>query len=191
VPDHLLEILVRFTRAVRESPAVDSRSGVSARFAIAATETVAASAYRRAAVTGEAPVARISDLQAVVATLRGKVEFEAGEEGRELEVLSHLLRRATHEVFRARLGGADLSGFVERIESEGIIASGDLVSASELLEALGPVAGLAKLMDRLGMDGAESPGQAAAAAEFALEGLYLNRKISKDTDDAGRVVYGA
>jgi len=123
--------------------------------------------------------------------LRGKVEFEAGEEGRELEVLSHLLRRATHEVFRARLGGADLSGFVERIESEGIIASGDLVPAAELLEALGPVSGLAKLMDRLGMDGAESPGQAAAAAEFALEGLYLARKISKDTDDSGRVVYGA
>jgi magnesium chelatase subunit I len=191
VPDHLMEILVRFTRAVRESPAVDSRSGVSARFAIAATETVAASAYRRAAVTGEQPVARISDQQAVVATLRGKVEFEAGEEGRELEVLSHLLRRATHEVFRARLGGADLSGFVERIESEGIIASGDLVPAAELLEALGPVSGLAKLMDRLGMDGAESPGQAAAAAEFALEGLYLARKISKDTDDSGRVVYGA
>ena len=191
VPDHLLEILIRFTRAVRESPAVDSRSGVSARFAIAAAETVAASAYRRAAVTGEAPVARISDLAAVVATLRGKVEFEAGEEGRELEVLAHLLRRATHEVFRARLGGADLSGLIERIEAGEVINSGDLVPAADLLEALGPVAGLAKLMDRLGMDGAESPGQAAAAAEFALEGLYLGRKISKDVDDTGRVVYGS
>ena len=189
VPDHLLEILVRFTRAVRESPAVDSRSGVSARFAIAAAETVAASAYRRAAVTGEAAVARISDLAAVVATLRGKVEFEAGEEGRELEVLAHLLRRATHEVFRARLGGADLSALVERIETEGIIASGDLVPAADLLESIGPLAGLAKLMSRLGMEGAESPGQAAAAAEFALEGLYLARKISKDVDDAGRVTY--
>ncbi len=189
VPDHLLEILVRFTRAVREAPAVDSRSGVSARFAIAAAETVAASAYRRAAVTGEAPVARISDLAAVVATLRGKVEFEAGEEGRELEVLAHLLRRATHEVFRARLGGADLSALVERIDAEGVIASGDLVPAADLLESIGPMAGLAKLMARLGMEGAESPGQAAAAAEFALEGLYLARKISKDVDDAGRVTY--
>ena len=191
VPDHLLEILIRFTRAVRTSPAVDARSGVSARFAIAAAETVAASAYRRAAVTGETPVARVSDLPAVVATLRGKVEFEAGEEGRELEVLAHLLRRATHEVFRARLGGADLSGLVERISSGEVINSGDLVPAADLLEALGPVSGLAKLMDRLGMDGAESPGQAAAAAEFALEGLYLARKISKDVDDTGRVVYGS
>src|SRR4051794_2545565 len=54
VPDHLLEVVARFTRLVRESPQVDQRSGVSARFAVAATETVAASAVRRAAVTGEA-----------------------------------------------------------------------------------------------------------------------------------------
>ncbi len=190
VPEHLIEILVRFTRAVRDSNAVDSRSGVSARFAIAAAETVAASAHRRAAISGEAePVARVSDLTGVVATLRGKVEFEAGEEGRELEVLSHLLRRATHEVFRARLGGADLNGFVERIATGEPIASGDLVSAADLLEAIGPVPGLARLMTRLGMDGAESPGHAAAAAEFALEGLYLGRKISKDTD-GGNAVYG-
>ena len=33
---HLLEVIARFTRLVRESPAVDQRSGVSARFAIAA-----------------------------------------------------------------------------------------------------------------------------------------------------------
>ncbi len=63
LPDHILEILVRFTRSVREAPAVDSRSGVSARFAIAAAETVAASAERRAALTGEdPPVARVADL---------------------------------------------------------------------------------------------------------------------------------
>ena len=35
VPDHLVEILARFTRGLRESSAVDQRSGVSARFAIA------------------------------------------------------------------------------------------------------------------------------------------------------------
>ena len=49
VPDHVVEVVARFTRQVRESPSVDSRSGVSARFAIAAAETVAASALRRAA----------------------------------------------------------------------------------------------------------------------------------------------
>ncbi len=63
VPDFLVEVVARFTRHVRESPAVDARSGVSARFGVAAVETAAASALRRAAITGEAPaVARICDL---------------------------------------------------------------------------------------------------------------------------------
>ena len=53
VPPVILEILARFTRALRESPAVDQRSGVSARFAIAGAETVAAAALHRASVRGE------------------------------------------------------------------------------------------------------------------------------------------
>ncbi len=63
IPDHLGEIVARFTRLVRESSHVDQRSGVSARFAIAGLETIAASAVRRAAVAGETrPVARVVDL---------------------------------------------------------------------------------------------------------------------------------
>ncbi|MGQ0625144.1 MAG: sigma 54-interacting transcriptional regulator [Sporichthyaceae bacterium] len=189
VPEHLLEIVVRFTRGVRESPAVDDRSGLSARFAIAAAETLAAAALRRAAVTGEdPPVARCGDLDAIVATLRGKVEFEAGEEGRELDVLAHLLRRATHEVFRQRLGGADLGALIERVTTGDPVISGDLVPGGDLLAAFGPFPGLAAVMKRLGMAGAESPALAASALEFALEGLYLGRKISKDSG-GGRAVY--
>ncbi len=116
LPDHLVEVIARFTRLVRASPAVDSRSGVSARFAIAAAESAAASAVRRAALTGEErPVVRICDLPPVVTSLRGKVEFEVSEEGREQEVLEHLLRRATADTFRARLGSADLSGLLDPV----------------------------------------------------------------------------
>ena len=57
LPEHLVEVIARFTRLVRESPTVDSRSGVSARFAIAAAEGAAASAVRRAALA-EAAAAR-------------------------------------------------------------------------------------------------------------------------------------
>src|SRR5215207_2155580 len=95
VPGHMLEVIARFTRAVRESPQIDARSGVSARFAIAAAETVGASAVRRAAVCGEeVPVARVTDLWATVPVSLGKVEFDQLEEGRELELLKHLLRRS-------------------------------------------------------------------------------------------------
>ncbi len=187
VPDHLVEVVARYARAVRDAPQVDQRSGVSARFAISAVETVAAAAVRRAARTGEAAVARICDLPSVVPASRGKVEFEDTEEGRELEVLDHLLRRAIAQTFRAHLAGLDLAGLQAKFEDGVTVAAGDEVSAAELLRQVGTVPGLAALMDRLGVpDGAESPGLAAAAIEFALEGLHLNRRLAKD--DAG--VYG-
>jgi magnesium chelatase subunit I len=188
LPAHLVQVIARFTRLVRASPAVDARSGVSARFAIAAAEAVAASAVRRAAISGEQqPVARICDLPAIVSTLRGKVEFEVSEEGREHEVLEHLLRRAIAETFRATLGSADLTGVLARFEEGGSVESGDLTAAADLLRRIGEVPGLAKIMDRLGMDGGESLGEAAAALEFTLEGLYLMRRLSKDTVDGGSV----
>src|SRR5579859_6247453 len=191
LPDHLVEVIARFTRGVRDSPAVDARSGVSARFAIAAAESAAASAIRRAALAGsgaEPPVARICDLPAVVSTLRGKVEFEVSEEGREDEVLAAALRRAIADTFRSRLGSVDLSGLLAKFEEGGTVESGELVPAADLLQRIGDVPGLAKIMSRLGMDGGESFGQAAAALEFTLEGLYLMRRLSKDSAD-GTSVY--
>jgi magnesium chelatase subunit I len=192
VPVHLIELLARYARAVRESPAVDARSGVSARFAIAGAETVAASALRRAGLRGERDaVARICDTVSVTSTLRGKVEFDAGEEGREVEILAHLLRVATAETFRARLGGVDLSGFTDLVADGALIETGDLVSAEELLAQIGTVPGLAKVLDRLGLGDAPTPGQAASAVEFALEGLHLNRRLAKELTDDGRTIYGS
>jgi magnesium chelatase subunit I len=190
VPNHLVEVLARFTRMVRESSAVDQRSGVSARFAVAGAETVAAGALRRAAITGEPePIARVCDLASIVPTLRGKIEFEASEEGREVEVLRHLLRRAVAETFRLRLAGTDLTALTARFEDGETVETGDLVPAEELLRRVGQVEGLGRIVTRLGDDDAESPGMAAAALEFALEGLYLLRRISKD-EIGGRTVYG-
>ncbi|RZU73511.1 magnesium chelatase subunit I [Micromonospora kangleipakensis] len=200
VPEHVLEVLARFARAVRESPSVDPRSGVSARFAIAAAETVAAAALRRAGllaagpapegVRPEAPVARVGDAVSVTSTLRGKVEFESGEEGREIEVLAHLLRTATAETFRARLAGLDLSGFTALVAEDGVIETGELVSSAELLRQVGTVPGLAKALDRLGLGDAPTPEQAAAGVEFVLEGLHLTRRLGKDVTASGRTVYG-
>jgi magnesium chelatase subunit I len=191
LPDHLVEVIARFTRGVRESPAVDARSGVSARFAIAAAESAVASAVRRSALASlapEPPVARVCDLPVVVSTLRGKVEFEVSEEGREEEVLGAMLRRAIADTFRSRLGSVDMSGLLAKFDEGGTVESGELVPAGDLLQRIGDVPGLAKIMSRLGMDGGESFGHAAAALEFALEGLYLMRRLSKDSTD-GTSVY--
>ncbi|WP_415395138.1 ATP-binding protein [Rhodococcus globerulus] len=187
VPEYLLEILARFTRLLRESTSVDQRSGVSARFAVAGAETVSAAAVRRAAVLGEADaVARPVDLDSVVEVLRGKVEFESGEEGRELEVLEHLLRRATADTVRVRLGGIDLGMLVAAVEMGNTVVTGESVTAKALLEELPEIEVLDEIAERLG---AQSDGERAAGAELALEGLYLARRISKDQGPGGRSVY--
>jgi magnesium chelatase subunit I len=196
IPDHLAEIVARFTRLVRDSSHVDQRSGVSARFAIAGLETIAASAVRRAAVAGETrPVARVVDLPSIVPASRGKVEFaDAGsdpDDERELEVLEHLLRQATAQTFRARCAGLDLTGLQEHFTGGDTVETGELVPAAALLGQLGTIPRLAELLGRLGVpEGEQSAEQAAAAVEFALEGLYLTRRLAKDTDGA-RTVYGA
>ena len=191
VPGHLIEVIARFTRGLRDSSAVDQRSGVSARFSIAAAESVSASALRRAARVAEPQaVARICDVPPVVPTLLGKVEFEMGEEGREREVLDHLLRVATAETFRARLAGLDLSGFTDLFAEGEVVETGELIPAAELLAQVGATPGLSKVLDRLGHGDDANPGVVAAAVEFVLEGLHLTRRLDKDTV-AGRTVYGA
>jgi magnesium chelatase subunit I len=190
VPAHLIEVVARLTRGLRESSSVDHRSGVSARFAIAAAEAVAASALRRCARLGEPEaVARICDLPIVVPTLLGKLEFEMGEEGRETDVVQHLLRVATAETFRSFLSGLDLSGFTELFATGNTVETGELVAASELLGQVGTVPGLSKVLDRLGHGDAASEGEVAAAVELVLEGLHLTRRIAKETVD-GRSIYG-
>jgi magnesium chelatase subunit I len=191
VPEHLLEVLARFTRAVRESPAVDGRSGVSARFAIAAAETVAAAALRRGALLGETePVARVGDAESLPGTLRGKVEFETDGEGRELEVLEHLLRRSVAEVWRGRLGGLDLTGFVASAAGGEGVTSGDRIASGALLEQVGTLPGLSAVLTRLGFGEIPTPSQAASAVEFVLEGLHLTRRLAKDVLEDGRTRYG-
>jgi len=187
VPEYLLQIVARFARYLRESSSVDQRSGVSARFAIAAAETVAASARHRGALLGEdEPVARVVDLGTVIDVLRGKLEFESGEEGRELAVLEHLLRRATADTAQKVLGGIDVGPLLAAVEAGSAVTTGEQVPAKDVLAALPGLPVVEKIAERLN---AEPDGERAAALELALEALYLAKKIDKNTAE-GETVYG-
>ncbi|GAB2670619.1 sigma 54-interacting transcriptional regulator [Gordonia jinhuaensis] len=192
VPQHLLEIIARFTRLVRDNPAIDQRSGVSARFSIAAAETVAAAALHRSTILGEdVPVARIVDLTSVVEVLRGKVEFESGEEGREVEILEHLLRRATADTVREYLAGIDMAPLVTALDSGEPVVTGDRVRAAELLASLPSPDSTSDVLDEIAERfDADTEGERASALELALEGLFLARRIGKEADDTGQTIYG-
>jgi magnesium chelatase subunit I len=185
VPAFLEEILAALTSELRRSPNVNQRSGVSVRFSIGNLEVLRAAAVRRAARSGEPEaVPRICDLPAVLAGSIGRIEFDTIDEGREEEILLRALRNSVLSVFRRRLSGFDFSGLVGRF-SEGLsVETSDLMGSGAFLEQFGDLPGLAKLLQRLGIE-EESPGAAASALEFALEGLHLSRRLNKD--QAGRI----
>lgn len=191
VPAALLEVLARFTRALRESPSINQRSGVSARFAIAGAETVAAAARHRATVRGEeAAVGRLVDVEAAVDVLGGKIEFESGEEGREWDVLVHLLRVATADAVRAHVRGLDLGPLVAAFDGQLTVVTGEQVTAAELLDTLPDLGDDNQLYDQIWERfAAIGAGERASAIELVLEGLFLARRISKESDE-GETIYG-
>ena len=134
-------------------------------------------------------MARVVDLETAVDVLGGKIEFETGEEGRETEVLTHLLRTATAETVRHTFRGLDFALLVEAIENGMMVVTGEQVTAREFLTGL-PVLGESELYDEVcDRVGATNDGQRAGAIELALEGLYLARRISKESG-GGETVYG-
>ncbi len=180
VPKYLEEVLAALTAELRRSPHVNHRSGVSVRYSIGNLETLSAAAVRRAARTGEPEaVPRVCDLPAVLEASLGRVEFDTIEEGREEEILLRALRTAELEVFRRRLSGFDFGPILGKFGGGFVAETSDLMPASEVLQQFGGLAGLSKLLERLGVE-EESPGVAASAVEFALEGLHLSRRLNKE-----------
>jgi magnesium chelatase subunit I len=70
-----------------------------------------------------------------------------------------------------------------------MVVTGEQVAARQFLDEL-PMLGESELYDDIcdALD-ADGDGQQAAAIELALEGLYLARKVGKDTD-GNETVYG-
>jgi magnesium chelatase subunit I len=190
VPAFMKEILATLTEELRRSPHVNQRSGVSVRFSIGNLESLAAASVRRAARSREPEaVPRICDLPTVAAASLGRLEFDTIEEGREEDILERALSGAVLKVFRHRLPGFDVTPILSRFD-EGLVArTSDLTAASDFLAQFGEISGLAKLLKKLGVE-EESPGSAASALEFALEGLHLSRRLNKETDVNRVSTYG-
>jgi magnesium chelatase subunit I len=192
VPAFMKEVLASLTQELRRSPHVNQRSGVSVRFSIGNLEALAAAAVRRAGRSGEPEaVPRPCDLPSVLAGSVGRIELETVEEGREEEILDRALAGAVLRVFRRRLPGFDFAPLLGRFDGGFSAGTSDLTTAGEFLDQFGELPGLARLLGRLGIE-EESPGSAAAAVEFALEGLHLSRRLNKDAGErAGEVRYGS
>ena len=94
--------------------------------------------------------------------------------------------RGAGETFSA---GIDLGLLVSALESGRMVTTGDQVTARDFLSQL-PVLGEADVYDQvIDRMTATDDGERAGAIELALEGLYLARKIGKESG-GGETVYG-
>jgi magnesium chelatase subunit I len=190
VPDFMKKIVAELTFQARSSPDVSHASGVSVRMSISNYETLVANALRRALRHGDGQaVPRISDLRALRASTRGKIEFEYAASNRnEDEILDELWKRATKLVFDAVAG--DISAYkpiVDAFDKGWMAEVSDMTPAKEFVEGMDKIEGLRAAA--LTLSGGDSAPRIASAIEFILEGLHLSNKLNKTTSEHG-AVYG-
>ena len=183
VPDYLKEITEQVVRLARTSPHVSQASGVSVRTSIANAEMVVSNAERRGILTGEKNVtARVSDLQHLVASCRGKIEMSLGDDdAAEDKLVASLVGEAIKGVFNRYADLGDYEMVIEEFAAKITFPSSDEMAASEFvsnMKAIKPLTkAAAKLAGELGL--ASDDNAIASVGEFILEGLYVNNRLSK------------
>jgi magnesium chelatase subunit I len=193
VPGFMGEIIATISQLARQSNHINQRSGVSVRLSVANYETLIANATRRTLRAGETVVApRVSDLDALGASSIGKVEFETLDDGRESEILDHIVRNAVLNVFKQSVPPESHRAVVEAFEGGVTVRAGDDISAGEYVSLLQSMPALqvpvrAVLEDD---DDRESPAVVASAVELVLEGLHLSKRLNKEAT-GGRAQYRA
>jgi magnesium chelatase subunit I len=184
MPRFLAEIVEEVVRLARSSPHVSQASGVSVRTSIANAETVVSNAERRGIVTGEKRVvARICDLNYLVASCRGKIEMTlAEEEGAEDKLIRSITGEAVKSVFNRLARGIDFESVSEQFQGNLTFPAGDDLSADEFvayMSEIKPLHKAAKQMGRALQVDQSDAGMFASVGELVLEGLYVNDRLSK------------
>ncbi len=187
VPPFMEAIVGEITFQARSSPDVNQASGVSVRMSIANYETLSANAVRRALRTGEKEaVPRISDLEALEASIAGKLELEyAGADRSEGEVISDLVKRAAKVVFDATIPLEGMAAVLESFDQGWKVEVSAGMVSEEYLVGLDEISGLRAAAARLA--GGASPERLASAIEFILEGLHLSNRLNKKLREGGAV----
>jgi magnesium chelatase subunit I len=190
VPDYMTEIVATLSHLARSSPHVNQRSGVSVRFTITNHEVMVANATRRALRHGERDVApRISDLEALPASMMGKIEIESLEEGRDAQIAENLVKAAILTVFKERFTPERFRPIVSAFDEGAVIHAGEDVTSAEYVGLLEQQPALREAVTDL-TGGDESAASVASAVELLLEGLHLSKRLNKDAVGA-RATYRA
>jgi magnesium chelatase subunit I len=184
IPPFVAEIVERITFAARKDARIDKRSGVSQRLSITCLENTVSNAERRTSMHREKRVVpRIGDIYAAVPSLTGKFELEYEGELRGADTIAReLIRTAVGESFERHSEGKDYQRIIHWFELGGSLRLATDASTGDCLDQFRGIQGLLELSDDLLGPGQNCPEQRVAAAEFLLEGLYAQKKISRNEE---------
>ncbi len=188
MPPFMQEILTKITFLARESPDVSRRSGVSVRMSISNTECLLSNAEKRAIRLGEKAAApRISDLPSLTSLTAGKLELETfASDGQEEALICGLIDEAVKQTFDNHFDVESLTGVVDAFHDGASATVSDSAGSEECVKNLSEIDALAAAVNAFCPDC--DAATFASAAEFILEGLYLHRRIQKESL-AGRAQY--
>ena len=150
---------------------------------VPAFEVMVANAARRALSSGEDEVVpRICDLEALPASTAGKVEIETLEEGRDNEIIEHLIRSAVLTVFKDMVDPASHRAVLDAFDEGAVVSAGDDIASADYVALLEQIPALTDILEGIGIDeaGRGRPAVVASAVEFVLEGLHLNKRLNKE-----------
>lgn len=184
IPPVISQIVEQMIMLARTSPNVSQASGVSVRASICCVEAVCSNAERRGIMTNSRKVvARVGDLQHVIAACRGKIELSlADDEAAEDKLIQSLVGESIKTVFSELADIADYEDLVEQFKGNLTFPAGDEISDEEFVENMKAVDGLAEAATKLGRElqmDVKDPASLASAGELLLEALYVNNRLSK------------
>jgi magnesium chelatase subunit I len=187
IPTYLKELIAEITALARKSPEINQRSGVSVRVSISNYENVISNALRRAIRLGEREVVpRVSDLPYLVASTSGKIELETMDEDGGEGLIEKLVSKAVLHTFNRYFQVQQFDEFLAKFKSgwsievsEGMKSSAYAEKTREIHSPDREMRSLLEGLKKIQCD--SSPATLASGLEFILEGLYLHRRLNKES----------
>lgn len=197
IPYYLKEVVEAIGVEARCSEFVEQKSGVSARMSISVMENLISNAERRSILNNDTVIfPRITDLQAVLPGITGKIElvFEGEQEG-TIKVSKALVGKSIRRIFRKyfpdplqrkRGGGEGSQGdpyneILKWFEMGNSVELSDDLTFKDYFATLKKIKGLENTVRRFVKT--ENDYELATMMEFVLDGLHQNSKIAKDEAD--------
>lgn len=195
VPYYFREIIEYIAVEARENELIDQKSGVSARLPISCMELLLSNAERRANLNKELhPTIRISDINAVIPAITGKIElvYEGEQEG-IINVAKILIGKAIKRVFekyfpipegnrkdKMPIKDVNLEKILSWFAGDNMITVDGMSTDKKYIESVTAVDGLELFVKKqFAVADSDKEINLAVAKEFVLESLFQSSYLSK------------